>query len=156
MEYRYDTYCGLYCGACPVLVANQRGTVDELAEKREMDAADLVCAGCKSGTRKAPRADCEFALCALEKGVESCVECDEYPCENLIGFRDDERAHHSVVTRNLDRLGEVGLEAWLAEQDERWKCGACGTRFTWYDEKCPDCGAETYDSRAEEKDIKRE
>jgi ribosomal protein S27AE len=154
MEYRYDTYCGLYCGACPVLVANQKGTIEELASRNDMDPADFVCAGCKSDTLASFCADCRFIPCAREKGVEFCVDCDEYPCENLTGFRDDERAHHSVVTKNLDRLKEVGLEAWLAEQDERWKCGACGARFAWYDEECPECGIGTYDARAEEKDIK--
>lgn len=155
MDYRYDSYCGLYCGACPILVANQKGAVDELAKKIEMDAADLVCAGCKSGARKAPRADCEFVLCALGKGVEFCVDCDEYPCGRLTDFRDDKWAHHSAVTRNLDRLKEVGLAAWLAEQDARWTCPACGARFDWYDEKCPDCGAETFDARAEDKGLKK-
>jgi rubrerythrin len=153
MDYRYDAYCGLYCGACPVLVANQRGTVDELAEKLETDPAELVCAGCKSGTRVDSRADCKFVLCALEKGVEFCGDCDEYPCKRLTDFRDDEWAHHSVVTKNLDRLKEVGPEAWLAEQDKRWTCPACGARFAWYDEECPDCGAGTYDARAEEMDL---
>jgi hypothetical protein len=155
MDYRYDTYCGLYCGACPVLVANKKGAVDELAKKIEMDPADLVCAGCKSGARKAPRADCEFVLCALEKGVEFCGDCGEYPCKGLTDFRDDEWAHHSAVTKNLDRLKEIGLAAWLEEQDARWTCGACGARFDWYDEKCPDCGAETRDARAEEKALKK-
>ena len=154
MDYRYDTYCGLYCGACPVLVANRKGTVDELAKKIETDPAELVCAGCKSDTRKDSRADCEFALCALEKGVEFCCDCGEYPCKRLTDFRDDEWAHHSAVIKNLDRLKEIGLEAWLAEQNERWTCPACGARFDWYDEKCPDCGAGTYDARAEEKDVK--
>jgi len=154
MDYRYDTYCGLYCGACPVLVANQKGTIEELASRNDMDPADLVCAGCKSGTLASFCADCHFIPCAHGKGVESCVECDEYPCERLTAFRDDERPHHSVVTKNLDRLSEIGLKAWLAEQNKRWKCEACGARFAWYDEKCPECGAGTYDARAEEKDIK--
>jgi hypothetical protein len=154
MDYRYDTYCGLYCGACPVLVANQRGIVDELAEKLEADPAELVCAGCKSGTVAAFCTDCAFVPCAREKGVEFCGDCDEYPCKRLTDFREDEWAHHSAVTKNLDRLKEIGLAAWLAEQDERWNCGACGARFDWYDEACPDCGAETYDARAEEKDLK--
>jgi hypothetical protein len=154
MDYRYDSYCGLYCGACPVLVANKKGAVDELAEKFGMDAADLVCAGCKSGTVAGFCLECLFIPCARAKGVESCSDCKEYPCERLTGFRDDVSPHHSVVIKNLDRLKEIGLAAWLEEQDARWTCGACGARFDWYDEKCPDCGAETYDAQAEEKDIK--
>ncbi|UCE26797.1 MAG: DUF3795 domain-containing protein [Candidatus Coatesbacteria bacterium] len=137
-----------------MLVSNQRGTVNELAEKFEADPADFVCAGCKSDTLAAFCADCDFIPCARGKGVEFCVDCGDYPCERLTDFRDDEWAHHSVVTNNLERLREVGVEAWLAEQDERWTCPACGARFSWYDEKCPDCGAETYDARAEEEDLK--
>ena len=28
MSCRYDSYCGLYCGACPVLGANERNDQD--------------------------------------------------------------------------------------------------------------------------------
>jgi hypothetical protein len=156
MDYRYDSYCGLYCGACPVLVANEKGTVDELAKKNEMDPADVVCGGCKSDTPASFCTDCVFVPCAREKGVEFCVDCGEYPCKDLTSFWEDKWAHHSAVIKNLDRLKEIGLEAWLAEQDARWRCGACGARFDWYDEKCPDCGAETRDARAEEKELKSE
>ena len=33
MKFRYDTYCGLYCGACPVILAIEENRLEEFAEK---------------------------------------------------------------------------------------------------------------------------
>jgi hypothetical protein len=36
MDYRYDTVCGLYCGACDVLLANEKHEVASLAKAWDM------------------------------------------------------------------------------------------------------------------------
>ena len=32
-EYDYGAYCGLYCGACAILLANERGVAEKLLER---------------------------------------------------------------------------------------------------------------------------
>jgi hypothetical protein len=27
--------------------------------------------------------DCQIRICAIEKGIENCAYCDDYPCEAL-------------------------------------------------------------------------
>lgn len=156
MEFRYDTYCGLNCGACPILGANERGDEDwiqktAVAWKRSPE--DLKCMGCKTDVTATFCANCGMRLCARQKGLEFCVECDDYPCELITNFRNDDAPHHSAVFTNLVQVKENGVEAWLASEKERWACPECGTRFYWYAEKCSKCGAELYNAVAQEKDL---
>ena len=154
-EFTYVAYCGLYCGACAVMVANERGEVEKLLEQEEpgYTVVDLTCRGCRTDVTARWCGDCEMRLCARERGVAFCCDCDDYPCEHNKAFQADKHPHHSVVLKNLGAIAEGGADAWLAAQAERWKCGSCGARFTWYDKKCDECGAELYDCRAEEGDL---
>ena len=155
-EFDYGAYCGLYCGACAILVATERGEVEKLLEREEAagyTVEQLTCRGCRTDVLACFCADCEMLKCARERGVAYCSDCEDYPCEHNKAFQADEHPHHSVVLKNLEAIRERGADAWLAEQAERWKCPSCGARFTWYEEKCDQCGAELYDCRAEERDL---
>ena len=118
MERRGDSYCGLYCGAC------------KCAE----------CEGCKVLNERSWKPDCRFRECATQHGVDVCCYCTEFPCGDLVRFNNDKWAHHSSVLPNLNRIKEVGLEAWLSEQQVRWSCPKCKQGFTWYDKTCNKCG----------------
>ncbi len=152
----YGAYCGLYCGACAIMVATERDEVEKLLEKEEAaeyTVEQLTCRGCRTDVTACWCADCEMRLCARDRGVAFCCDCDDYPCEHNKAFRADEHPHHSVVLKNLAAIREGGAAAWLAAQLERWKCPSCGARSTWYEEKCDGCGAELHDCRAEERDL---
>lgn len=43
--------------------------------------------------------------------------------------------------KNLNRIKEVGVENWLGEQEEKWKC-QCGRSYSFYEEECSDCKRE--------------
>ena len=154
MTTRYDTYCGLYCGACSVMRANEEGRIKEQAKEWERQPEEITCHGCKSGVLSGYCKTCEIKACASEKGLEFCIECEAYPCKPLIAFRDDEWPHHSVVTRNSDDLKRRGLERWLQDQAKRWSCPTCSHRTSWYDQTCPSCGEVVVSSRDEEQDVK--
>lgn len=150
MTFRYDTYCGLYCGACSVLVANETEQLTEAAGKWDMKPEELVCSGCKSGVDCVYSQNCQLRKCAQDKQIEFCVECDDYPCQQLIDFRNDDRPHHSAVLSNLNRIRKIGVRNWLTEQKTRWSCSMCGARFSWYDETCAQCGSKLYNCQSEE------
>jgi len=156
MGKRYDSYCGLYCGACPIQAATEKGEVEKKAEEWGLPAKDVVCQGCKSKVNAGLSADCVIRLCARDHGFESCAECDEFPCGTIQTLERDGYPHHTAITANLEAIYERGVDAWLAEQKKRWSCAACGTPFTWYEEKCSSCGAEVYGARAEERDMAEE
>ncbi len=152
MTYRYDAVCGLYCGACRVVQSNENGSVEALAKEWGREPAQLACHGCKSDVLATFCRDCVFKSCAASKGVEYCSECDEFPCAELIKFRDDDAVHHSAVVRNSEAMREQGVPAWLESQRERWNCPGCGTRFWWYAKTCKTCGSVLRDCEAEEAD----
>jgi len=153
MKYRYDTPCGLYCGACGAVLADKTGTVEELAKKWDMKPDQLVCHGCLTETVAVFCRDCTLRACVLEKGVEHCFECDDYPCDALVAFRNDKASHHSMVLHNSGRMREVGVKQWLEEQKERWSCPGCGRAFSWYETECEACGAALRGCRQEESEL---
>ena len=150
MTFRYDTYCGLYCGACHALRATEEERVEQQAKEWGRDPEEIRCHGCKSDVLSGYCRTCEITACAVSKGIEFCYQCTDYPCDRLITFRDDDWPHHSAITRNLAELERLGHAEWLAAQAARWRCPACGRKTSWYDETCRACGAEVVSSRGEE------
>lgn len=54
------------------------------------------------------------------KGLVTCAECDDFPCEKYEGFFDwDSFVTHKVCGPNIKRIKKVGLKLWLQEQANR-------------------------------------
>lgn len=102
------SFCGLDCNNCPVYLATietdeqkKRILREEIAitlrEKYNMDIhADEVadCDGCPANNRLFSGCkSCAIRKCAIEKNIQSCAYCEEYPCKNLDWvFREDSQA----------------------------------------------------------------
>jgi predicted RNA-binding Zn-ribbon protein involved in translation (DUF1610 family) len=150
MEFRRDGYCGLYCGACPNLLATEHGTLEGLAKIRQTKPEESICYGCKSEKVTSWCTTCAIKLCAQNKGYEFCFECDELPCDKMTTFIEDERCpYHLGVMKNLDFIRQNSVEAWLQAQDARWRCPECGTKFAWQDETCKNCGSAVSNYKAD-------
>ena len=150
MEFKLDAYCGLYCGACPVMLAHQNGELEAFAARIGMEPEDARCFGCKSDKVASFCTTCELRQCASGKGYDFCVRCDELPCEPFVAFRDDGQCpYHAAVPKNLERIQQVGAQVWLEEQDARWRCPECGTRFAFQDESCGSCGEQVPNYKAD-------
>lgn len=141
--------CGLYCGACSIRAAVRGGDTAllELIASgvgkhlgHPVAAKDLVCEGCLSDVLGAPCRQCAIRDCAQSKGVTHCSQCDDFPCQRIEDFNNDGMAHHAEVLDSIRRQREVGIDVWLKEQGERWRCPACGGETNWYAGKCPKCG----------------
>lgn len=163
--------CGLYCGACFIYLAAQRGDSESLewvakglseqrgqtvsglpplkkgsvvSEQRwqTLEVKDVACEGClSSGKIFAICRVCGFRDCALQKGVTHCSQCADSPCQELVDFSNDVFPHHGEVLANIRRQRDIGIDAWIAEQEQRWRCPHCGCATDWYASQCPDCGA---------------
>jgi hypothetical protein len=113
-------FCGLDCADCAVYVATKTGD-DNLRQayaghesarwKIQIEPARLNCHGCRDLQPKTGFcATCQVRACALERGLEDCARCGEYPCAKL------DRVHAAMVNVgkavdgvakariNLDRL----------------------------------------------------
>ncbi len=141
MEYVLDGYCGLYCGACPLMLASKAGTAED------------PCFGCKSQRLPASQhcATCGIKQCARDHGFDYCDECAELSgCDRMKHFMaDPDWPYHQSVLANLARMRAVGLESWLAEQAQRWACPQCGQAQSWWDETCKQCGQAVANYRAD-------
>lgn len=134
--------CGLYCGACAIYRMYRDQDRERLGRAaREVfhcQVEAIRCEGCRGPAEGHWSADCQILACARGRGIAFCHECAEFPCAELTAFSTDRR---DIPLGNLRRLAEVGPEAWLAEQDARWRCPACGRPVDIYSEACRACGA---------------
>ena len=155
MKFRFDSYCGLYCGACGVVHAVEKGNLEEMAAKWKSTPEAMECYGCKSDQVAEFAKKCKIRLCAIEKGLDFCFECDEYPCERMTDFLENQSVHPRIHIDNLQNIKEKGLETWLAEQNDRWSCNNCGTKFHFDEITCIQCGATLYNLVEEANDLKK-
>jgi hypothetical protein len=82
MEFVLDGYCGVYCGACPVMLATKAGKIDDAQQ----------CYGCKSEKPTGFCATCGIKACAQRKGYEFCDQCNELKtCELMQKFVSDQQ-----------------------------------------------------------------
>jgi hypothetical protein len=156
-QFRGDSYCGLYCGACEILnlyrTAQEQGTEarwDDLPEELKNvlpPSYTIACTGCKTDLLSPGCQACPVRICASGKVIEACVLCAEFPCE-LIRARQARNAevleailpHLKAEFRGVDRMREIGYAGWCQEQAAHWLCPQCGTPFTWYQKMCGKCG----------------
>ncbi len=156
-DFRYDSYCDLYCGACDILNTHRRhleqGTIpqwEELPEplRNHIPHGAIECHGCKSDTVFIGCRQCPYKTCARKKQVESCRTCDKYPClihhiANIVKkLQRIERKlpHLQCIPENFAAIGQSGMHTWLEQQERRWTCPQCGTVVTWYQQHCEQCG----------------
>ena len=136
--------CGLYCGACYHHRASfpEGAHLLEAAARRGRELEGFTCRGCRSDILYIHPgcARCDIRACADGRDLLHCGLCPEFPCARLEDFRIDGHIHHLDVLDNLASLKEKGPDRWLAEQERRWTC-ECGTKFSWYETVCRNCGA---------------
>jgi hypothetical protein len=61
-------------------------------------------------------------VCAGERGLQYCFQCVDFPCRVLEEFASDGVSHHRRTVENLRRMKEIGVKAWIAEQEKKGKC----------------------------------
>jgi hypothetical protein len=142
--------CGLYCGACSLYRARRDDNPQRLeeilramTERWNVEEDEIECDGCLGGGRLTPYCrDCRMRLCAEEKqDVTRCSDCSDFPCSMITDFNNDGMRHHAEVLENLRRMREIGVEKWIAAEEERWSCPGCGIQVDWYARTCFKCDA---------------
>jgi hypothetical protein len=122
--------CGMNCAIC---IAYFGRTMK--GEKRKH-----ACGGCRS----------RVSLCAFIKKtcdklateqIEYCFECDGFPCENLKVLDKRYRQKYGMsMIENLKCIQKEGVDKFLQNEQERWKCPICGGMICVHDKKCYVCG----------------
>ncbi|MFA4987522.1 MAG: DUF3795 domain-containing protein [Candidatus Brocadiia bacterium] len=139
------SYCGLYCGLCSIRnrIPRQAAELRDSMLKEGMDQWGQYIPGfegfwkflnslpeneqkcsCRAGCGNPA---CEIRGCARAKGVDVCPFCAEYPCQRIKALAKG----YFFMMADAARMKEIGLDAWIAEQEERAKTG-----FAYVDIRC--------------------
>jgi len=138
---QFAAACGLFCPACSLYI----GTTEEperlkrIADMFGVSSEEAQCHGCRAEVKGPYCKICTLVACADEKGLEFCVDCKEYPCEQLKEFQ-AAMPHRAGLWENNARIKEVGFEAWSKEATEEYSCRQCQTVNAAYDLVCRKCG----------------
>ena len=135
--------CGLYCEACTLFIATKEdpARLKGLAARYQLSEEAIKCYGCRSAKRGPYCEQCKMFACAAERGIEFCVECTEYPCDELKQFQ-SERPHRIELWDDLERIKAIGYKHWLKEISRNYTCPQCQSINSAYDLKCRKCGEE--------------
>jgi len=140
-DLKYVTFCGLYCRHCinfariPQQAAALYNTMDREGYEhfgpyespefndfwkhlKKLAELDKTNPGCRGGCGDP---GCKIRICAKEKGQEICVYCEEYPCDKFEFLV----KQYPALLGDGKKIKEMGIEAWLHEQEERCRRGYC-------------------------------
>ena len=132
--------CGLYCGVCAVYIAHRDGNEkfkERLGPVYGVTPEEIQCKGCKSDAPFGFCKVCPIKSCAAEKGYEGCYQCDDFPCSSIDAF--PLPVGKKVIMRAIPEWREMGTEAWVAAEEERYHCPECGDELFRGAQRCRGC-----------------
>ena len=132
--------CGLYCGACGILIAdrtNDHVLKGKLAKAYGVAVDDIRCNGCLSEKVFVYCRVCPIKKCSSGKGYEGCYQCDAFPCEHVDHFPVEEGKR--IIMRSIPEWRSLGTEKWLENEETRYKCLSCHSPLFRGARKCRIC-----------------
>jgi len=124
--------CGMNCAICAGYLAAKN-------DLRSKGLRMITCPGCRPRNKH-----CAFLKerCSKlsNKEVTYCFECASFPCDRLktIDKRYRSRYRMSMI-ENLNAIKENGMEEFLRDQEETWKCPNCGELISCHNGLCFRC-----------------
>jgi len=108
--------CGLYCSTCP---SGQDGTSGHGPCTREHCPSRIEAQICEV-----------YRCCIVDRGLNDCAECVEFPCRMLLEFSNHpEAAERIPAILNLQRRRKVGITRWIAEERRFWAARETDARW---------------------------
>lgn len=128
--------CGMNCSLC----VNYQFREKDL---NRLGFHKTYCPGC------IPRGkNCTFMAgsCDLigKEQIRFCHMCGDYPCRRLKDLDKRYRTkYHMSMVGNLDSIKAHGMENFLREQEEKWRCPTCGGTVCCHNGLCLECNIDT-------------
>jgi hypothetical protein len=136
----YLSPCGMYCSVCAVRAAdrdNDQELKGMLAPIFGVKSEQVACEGCRSEETFQFAKVCAIRTCAGEKRLESCHECEDFPCDHFSTFPFEISKQQMLAA--LPRWKELGTEKWVRETEKRFTCSYCGSLLHRYATACNRC-----------------
>jgi Protein of unknown function (DUF3795) len=113
--------CGIDCGICELYTCRDNARLFSALTLKGIPAEVIPCDGCRSVEGNCPviKERCETYECVLEKKVEYCSECSDFPCVKL--HPSSKRAGvlpHNMKVFNLCTMRRDGVEAFVKKSSE--------------------------------------
>jgi hypothetical protein len=119
--------CGFRCDECGAYAGNNHSQEDgiRIAEAwtkyfgLNFPPEKLRCIGCWGDActgSELPDPSCPIRACVMERGMNTCADCFDYPCEKMeTRMKDIEE----VILRFKDRITHAEYDAYIAPYDSR-------------------------------------
>ena len=121
--------CGMNCRIC---IAFFGYTIS--GKKRKMN-----CIGCNPSGKSCAHLK-KYCEKLTKKEIEYCYECSDFPCEQIQKLDTKYRKRFDISTiDNLRFIKENGMEKFLQQQEEKYKCPKCGEIICVHNGKCYSC-----------------
>jgi hypothetical protein len=76
----------------------------------------------------------------LNRRIEFCFECSDFPCPRLQRLDERYRKKYKMsMIENLHQIKEDGIEAFLSTQQAKYRCARCGGVVCVHNGRCYDC-----------------
>lgn len=102
------------------------------------------CVGClNSGNKPYHCTVCSIKSCVEKNGNESllCNECAKFPCRRIKDLDKRYTLRYGVsLIQNLNQIKVNGLDSFIDNEQEKWKCRACGKLLCVHSATCLICG----------------
>lgn len=133
MDKKYVCYCGLYCENCATKAKVEPAAKTLYTELCHAGFEEIIqffpngdtfwsflkglaeegaCGSCKEG---GGNPGCQIRVCAKDKNIAMCAQCEEYPCDKFEALF----AGYPMLQEDNRLLRESGIDAWAQLQDER-------------------------------------
>ncbi len=124
--------CGMNCAVCSGYQALNK---DVKSQGIQMP----YCRGCRPRNKKCAflKKRCDLLL---NKRIDFCYECPDFPCANLAKL--DKRYRESFrisFISNLESIRDHGLNQFLKSEAAKWKCPNCGDVICCHNGLCFHC-----------------
>ncbi len=140
----YLSPCGMYCSVCSIRFAHLHNDQElklGLARYFDTEPENIICEGCRSNTTFQFVKTCDIRKCSLEKILEGCHLCADFPCQNFRSF--PIAPAKKRILEGIPRWRELGTEPWVAEVEKQYTCSQCGMLMHRYARQCNKCGKDT-------------
>lgn len=96
------------------------------------------CTGCRPKDKQCTlKKKCDRLT---NKTAKYCFECEDFPCENLEKLDERYREKYGMsMIENLKFIKGEGIDSFLIQQEEKYKCPECGGLLCVHNGVCYSC-----------------